>query len=67
MSRRKPVSLPKTAIHRDQPCKNGQPFVAADGSCLRCGADQGVRGYACNEDEVFLGEAEEADELEEAA
>lgn len=24
------------------PCKNGQPYVAADGSCLRCGADQGV-------------------------
>ena len=30
-----------------KPCKNGQPLVAADGSCLRCGADQGVRGYAC--------------------
>jgi len=27
-----------------QPCKNGQPFVRADGSCLRCGADQGVAG-----------------------
>lgn len=24
------------------PCKNGGRWVAADGSCLRCGADQGV-------------------------
>lgn len=40
--RRKPVALPKTVIDYSQPCKNGQPFVAADGSCLRCGADQGV-------------------------
>jgi len=47
MASRKPVALPKTVIDWCQPCKNGQPFVAADGSCLRCGADQGVRGSAC--------------------
>lgn len=47
MARRKPVALPSTIIRWDQPCKNGQPYVAADGSCLRCGADQGVHGYAC--------------------
>jgi hypothetical protein len=42
MARRKPFVFPPTIIHIDQPCKNGQPYVAADGSCLRCGADQGV-------------------------
>lgn len=47
MARRKPIPIPVIAIQWEQPCKNGQPLVAADGSCLRCGADQGVRGYAC--------------------
>lgn len=42
MGRRKPFVLPALVIRKDQPCKNGQPYVAADGSCLRCGADQGV-------------------------
>lgn len=42
MARRKPFVFPPSVIDMDQPCKNGQPFVAADGSCLRCGADQGV-------------------------
>jgi len=42
MSRRKPVTIPRERIDYSQPCKNGQPYVAADGSCLRCGADQGV-------------------------
>lgn len=49
---RKPVPLPAIIIRADQPCKNGQPHVAADGSCLRCGADQGVRGYACGDKET---------------
>ena len=48
MTRRKPTPLPPIVIDMSRPCKNGQPFVAADGSCLRCGADQGVSGYACN-------------------
>lgn len=43
MARRKPrAASPPTVVHMDQPCKNGQPYVAADGSCLRCGTDQGV-------------------------
>lgn len=29
-------------LDMSQPCKNGQPHVASDGSCLRCGTDQGV-------------------------
>lgn len=49
MNRRKPIALPPIVIHEDQPCKNGQPYVAADGSCLRCGAAQGVHGYACDQ------------------
>lgn len=49
MARRKPFVFPPTIIHMDQPCKSGQPYVAADGSCLRCGADQGVHGYACGD------------------
>lgn len=48
MAKRKPVQMPSIVIRSDMPCKNGQPFVAPDGSCLRCGADQGVRGYACD-------------------
>lgn len=49
MARRKPTPLPPLVIYMDQPCKSGQPYVAADGSCLRCGADQGVHGYACGD------------------
>lgn len=49
MGRRKPVQLPPIVIYTDMPCKSGQTFVAADGSCLRCGADQGVHGYACGD------------------
>lgn len=49
MTRRKPVNLPPIVIYMSQPCKSGQPYVAADGSCLRCGADQGVHGYACGD------------------
>ena len=49
MARRKPIVLPALVIYMNQPCKNGQPYVAADGSCLRCGADQGVHGYACGD------------------
>lgn len=50
MSRRKSVPLPPIVIHMDMPCKSGQPYVAADGACLRCGADQGVHGYACGDE-----------------
>lgn len=49
MSRRKPYQFPPRVIYTDMPCKSGQPFVAADGSCLRCGAGQGVHGYACGD------------------
>lgn len=42
MSRRKSAPESPAGIRADQPCKNGQPLVAPDGSCLRCGADQGV-------------------------
>jgi len=49
MARRKPFQFPPRVIYMDYPCKSGQPFVAADGSCLRCGADQGVHGYACGD------------------
>lgn len=49
MPRRKPIQFPPRVIYMDQPCKSGQPYVAADGSCLRCGADQGVHGYACGD------------------
>jgi len=47
--KRKPRVYHPTIIYMDQPCKSGQPYVAADGSCLRCGADQGVHGYACGD------------------
>lgn len=46
MPKRKPLALPPNVINESEPCKNGQPYVAADGSCLRCGADQ---GEACRE------------------
>lgn len=50
MSRRKPVALPPIVIHVNMPCKSGQRYVhPVDGSCLRCGADQGVHGYACGD------------------
>ena len=49
MARRKPVPLPPIVINMSRPCKNGQPYVADDGSCLRCGAAQGVHGYACQD------------------
>lgn len=49
MSRRKPIKFPPRVIYVDQPCKSGQPLVATDGSCLRCGADQGVHGFACGD------------------
>ncbi len=49
MGKRKPVQLKPLVIYMDHPCKSGQPYVAADGSCLRCGADQGVHGYACGD------------------
>ena len=49
MARRKPKPLPPRVIYMNMPCKSGQPYVAADGSCLRCGADQGVHGYACGD------------------
>jgi hypothetical protein len=49
MSRRKPIQFPPRVIYMNMPCKSGQPHVAADGSCLRCGADQGVHGYACGD------------------
>lgn len=43
MARRKPKPLPPIVIYMDQPCKNNQAYVhPVDGSCLRCGADQGV-------------------------
>lgn len=56
MTRRKPLTLPQTIIDYSQPCKNGQPYVSPDGSCLRCGADQGVSGPkgACRPDEGLL-------------
>lgn len=53
MPKRKPVALPPIVIHTDQPCKSGQPYVAVDGSCLRCGADQGAHGYACGFDRAI--------------
>jgi hypothetical protein len=42
MARRKQIPLPPIVIRTDMPCKGAQQYVAADGSCLRCGADQGV-------------------------
>lgn len=65
MSPRKSKALPPIVIHMNMPCKSGQPYVAADGSCLRCGADQGVHGYACGDTmQKALQEAEaEADAL----
>ena len=53
MSPRKSKALPPIVIHMNMPCKSGQPYVAADGSCLRCGADQGVHGYACDFDRAI--------------
>lgn len=41
-SRKRSGSSPYPHLDFSQPCKNGQPYVAGDGSCLRCGADQGV-------------------------
>lgn len=50
MARRKQAALPPRVIHMNMPCKNGQRYVhPVDGSCLRCGADQGVHGYACGD------------------
>lgn len=49
VGKRKPMQLKPLVIYMDMPCKSGQPYVAADGSCLRCGADQGVHGYACGD------------------
>lgn len=50
MTRRKSSPRTPIVIHMNMPCKSGQRYVhPVDGSCLRCGADQGVHGYACGD------------------
>lgn len=54
MARRKPKPLPPIVIYVDQPCKNNQVYVhPVDGSCLRCGADQGVARWHMSEHSTF--------------
>lgn len=49
-----------------QPCRSATNIVAADGSCLRCGADQGVacrdplpKGYGVATPDIRAAENEE--------